>query len=198
MTLTRPFRLLAFVLCVVALPASNALAGKKSASPPSVSSLSPLALRVGDTLTIRGRRFLPGEKRNSVSFKHDGSPPVVVKSGAATRTQLKVVVPAKLAKYFAVAGTRPSRFRVRVGTGRSMNGYTPLKRSPLIGGQAPAAAVGGLNQLDGTDDGCDTDGVVDGIEGDDGTLAVDAPGAATLTDPCALVGDDPSLDDDGG
>jgi IPT/TIG domain-containing protein len=200
MTLTRPLRLLACVLCVVALPASNALAGKRSASPPpSVSSLSPLALRVGDTLTIRGHRFLPGAKRNSVSFKRDGMAPVVVKAGAATRTRLKVVVPAKLAKYFTAAagGVRASRFRVRVGSGHSTKGYTSLKRSPLIG-LAPGAAVGGPGQLDGTDDGCDTAGVVDGIEGDDGTLAVDAPAAAAVTDPCSLVGDDPSPADDGG
>jgi hypothetical protein len=200
MTLTRPLRLLAVVLCLVALPASNALAGKRSAPPPpSVSSLSPLALRVGDTLTIRGHRFLPGTKRNSVSFKRDGMAPVVVKAGAATRTRLKVVVPAKLAKYFTAAagGVRASRFRVRVGSGRSTKGYTSLKRSPLIG-LAPGAAVGGLGQLDGTDDGCDTAGVVDGIEGDDGTLAVDAPAAAAVTDPCSLVGDDPSPADDGG
>jgi hypothetical protein len=197
MTLTRPLRLLALVLCVVALPASTALAGKKSAPPPSVSSLSPLALRVGDTLTIRGHRFLPGTKRNSVSFKRDGRPPVVVKAGAATRTQLKVVVPAKLAKDFTVAGggVRASRFRVRVGPGGSAKGYTPLKRSPLIG-LAPGAAVGGLGELDGANDGCDTDGVVDGIEGDDGTLAVDPP-AADVTGPCTLVGDDPSPGDAG-
>jgi hypothetical protein len=200
MTLTRPLRLLALVLCAVALPASNALAGKKVASPPpSVSSLSPLALRVGDTLTIRGHRFIPGKKHNSVSFKRDGSPAVVVKAGSATRTRLKVVVPRTLAKYFTVAagGVRPSRFRVRVGTGGSTKGYTSLKRSPLIGGLAPSAAVGGPDQVDGTDDGCDTDGVVDGIEGDDGALAVDTPAAASVTDPCSLVGEDPGPDDDG-
>lgn len=199
MTLTRPLRLLVLALCVVAVPASTALAGKKSA-PPSVSSLSPLALRVGDTLTIRGHRFVPGKKSNSVSFKRDGKPPVVVKAGAATRTRLKVVVPATLAKYFAVAGggSRPSRFRVRVGAGRSTHGYTSLKHSPLIGLARSSAAVGGLGQLDGTDDGCDTAGVVDGVEGDDGTIAIDAPAIAGIADPCSLVGDDPTSADDGG
>lgn len=196
MTLTRPLRLLALVLCVVAVPASTALAGKKSPPPPSVSSLSPLALRVGDTLTIRGHRFVPGKKSNSVSFKRDGKPPIVVKAGAATRTRLKVVVPATLAKYFTVAGGA-SRFRVRVGTGHSTKGYTSLKHSPLIG-LASSAAVGGLGQLDGTDDGCDTGGVIDGVEGDDGTLAVDAPAVASIADPCSLVGDDPTSADDGG
>jgi hypothetical protein len=190
MTLSRPFRLLALVLCVAALPASNALAGKRSAPPPSVSSLSPLALRVGDTLTIRGHRFIPGKKHNSVSFKRDGSPAIVVKAGPATRTRLKVVVPATLAKYFTIAGggVQPSRFRVRVGAGRSSTGYTPLKRSPLIG-LPSSTAVDGLDGLGGTDDGCDTGGVIDGIEGDDGTAAEDAPEAGSDTDPCSLDGD---------
>jgi hypothetical protein len=184
MILSRPLRLLALVLCVVALPASSALAGKKSAPPPpSVSSLSPLALRVGDTLTIRGHRFIPGKKHNTVSFKRDGSPAVVVKAGDATRTKLKVVVPAKLAKYFTVAAgaVRPSRFRVRVGAGRSSKGYTPLKRSPLIG-LPPTAAVGVPDQLDETDD---------------GTLADDRPDGASDTDQCAVDDGDEDLDDDG-
>jgi hypothetical protein len=188
---TCPLRLLALALCIVALPASTALAGKKNgAPPPSVSSLSPLALRVGDTLTIRGHHFLPGKKRNSVAFKRDGSPAVVVKAGEATRTRLKVVVPASLAKYLVAAGgaIRPSRFRVRVGAGRSAKGYTALKRSPLI---APLpAATDGLDPLDGTDDGCDTGGVIEGIEGDDGSLTADAPDTASVTDPCSLGGDD--------
>jgi hypothetical protein len=199
MIFSRRFRLLALVLCIVALPASSALAGKKSPPSPSVSSLSPLALRVGDTLTIRGHRFVPGKKHNTVSFKRDGSPAVVVKAGEATRTRLKVVVPAKLAKYFTVAGgaARPSRFRVRVGSGRSSKGYTPLKRSPVIGLPLSAGKDDGVDQLDETDEGCDTGGVVDGIEDDDGTVAGDMPEAASDTDQCSYDDSDENLDDDG-
>jgi hypothetical protein len=104
MILPRRFRLLVLVLCVVALPASSALAGRKTAARPSVSSLSPPALAVGDTLTVRGHNFLPGKKRNSVVFKHAGSPEVTVKAAQATRTRMRVVVPAALAKYLTVAG----------------------------------------------------------------------------------------------
>jgi hypothetical protein len=198
MILTRPLRPLALVLCVLALPAANALAGKKHASSPSVSSLAPPALRVGDTLTIRGHNFLPGKQRNSVAFKRDGSPAVSVKSAAATRTRLKVVVPAKLATYLAIAGgvARPSRFRVRVVAGHSSSsGYTALKRSPLI---VPAGvAAGPLAPLDGPDAGCDSGGVVEGVEGDDGTIDSNVLDVPPGIDPCSLDGGGDAPGDDG-
>jgi IPT/TIG domain len=194
MTLMRSFGLLALVLCVGALPASSALAGKKS-SRPSVSSLAPLTVAVGDTLTIRGRNFIPGKKRNSVSFKRDGSPAVTVKAAQATRTRMKVVVPARLAKYLTVSGgvARPSRFRVRVvAGGASSKGYTAPKRSPVII-PAPAAAAG-PDELVEPDDGCDTGGVVEGVEGDVGAIAGDLLDA--LADTCSLdAGDDTPVDD---
>jgi hypothetical protein len=200
MILTRPFRLLVLVLCVLALPASSALAGKKRAPAPSVSSLAPLALHVGDTLTIRGHNFLPGRKRDSVTFKRDGSPAVTVKAAEATRTRMKVVVPAKLARYLAPGGgaAKPSRFRVRVVAGRSSSsGYTALKRSPLIVPAGDAAAAP-TDQLDGLDAGCDTSGVIEGVEGDDGTIDSDVLDAAPVpaTDPCSSdgEGDDPGAD----
>lgn len=205
MIVTRPLRLTALILCLVALPASTALAGKKrGASAPSISSLNPLTLRVGDTLTIRGHHFLPGRKHNRVAFKRAGGPAIVVKAGEATKTRLKVIVPAALAKQLSLAGggTRRSRFRVRVRAGRFATGYTPLKRSPLIG---PAlTATDEVEQLDGTDDGCEEafaidlgdDGAVgiDGIEGDEGGFAEDA---ADAVGPCSPDPGDDDLGDDG-
>jgi hypothetical protein len=199
MTFTCRVRLLALVLCVAAVPASSALAGKKAASPPSVTSLAPLTLRVGDTLTIRGANFVPGKKRDKVTFKRDGAPAVTVKATEATRTRLKVVVPAALAKYLtSVAGgaVRAARFRVRVLAGRAASkGYTALKSSPVVvPANVPLAALGQLGTLD---DPCaiDTGGVIDGVEGDAGTTSyVSDPAAAPL--PCSVdtSQDDPSVD----
>lgn len=194
MILPRRLRLLVLVLCVAALPASSALAGKKAASRPSVSSLSPPALRVGDTLTVRGRNFLPGKKRNSVVFKHDGSPEVTVRAAQATRTQMQVVVPATLAKYLAVPGgvSKPVRFRVRVVAGRSTSkGFTTLKRSPVI--VPPHAAAGNTQPLDVPQDGCDTGGIVEDVTGDPDTLGSDVLPAEP--DACSAdAGGDPSID----
>jgi hypothetical protein len=186
MSFPRRFRLLAFVLCVAALPASNALAGKKPASRPTVSSLAPPALRVGDTLTIRGHNFLPGKKRNSVVFKRDRSPAVIVKAARATRTRMSVVVPPTLAKYFTVAGgiAQPARFRVRVVAGRSTSkAFTALKRSPVIAPPHGAVGAGDAEQLDVPQDGCDTGGIIEQIAGADDTVASDVPAAEP--DSCA-------------
>jgi hypothetical protein len=197
MIFPRRFRLLAFVLCVVALPATNALAGKKASSRPTVDSLAPPALRVGDTLTIRGHNFVPGRKRNSVVFKHDGSPAVTVKAAEATRTQMKVVVPPALAKYLAVAGgaAKPARFRVRVVAGRSTSkGFTALNRSPVI--VPPRAAAGGdPGQLDAPPDGCDTGGIVEDVTGDADTLGSDLQPAEP--DPCSADASGDGLGDGG-
>jgi hypothetical protein len=193
MILPRRFRLLVLVLCVAALPASSALAGRKTAARPSVSSLSPPALAVGDTLTVRGRNFLPGKKRNSVVFKHDGGPEVTVKAAQATRTRMQVVVPATLAKYLTVAGgaARPARFRVRVVAGRSTSkGFTTLRRSPVI--VPPQAGAGDAEELDTPQDGCDAGGAVHDVTGDPDTLARDILPAEE--DPCYGGGD---VGDDG-
>jgi hypothetical protein len=176
--------LLVFVLCLAALPASSALAGRKAASRPTVSSLSPPALAVGDALTIRGHNFLTGRKRNSVVFKHDGSPAVTVKAAQATRTRMTVIVPATLAKYLTVAGgvAKPARFRVRIVAGRSASkGFTALKRSPVI---VPQGAAGGdADETDVTQDGCDTGGLVEDAAGDPDELGSDVLPAEA--DPCS-------------
>jgi hypothetical protein len=198
MFVVRRVPLLALVFCVLAVLASSALAGKKGASPPSVTSLTPLALRVGDTLTIRGRNFVPGKKRDKVTFKRDGGPAVTVKAAEATRTRLKVVVPVALAKYVTATGgaARAVRFRVRVVAGRAASkGYTALKSSPVIVPANVPAAV--LDQLGALDDSCgiDTGGAIEGIEGDAGT-ASDVSDPAAATDPCSLdaTQDDLSVD----
>jgi hypothetical protein len=196
MILPRRFRLLVLVLCVAALPASSALAGRKTAARPSVSSLSPPALAIGDTLTVRGHDFLPGRKRNSVVFKHAGSPEVTVKAAQATRTRMRVVVPAALAKYLTVAGgvAKPARFRVRVVAGRSTSkGFTTLKRSPVI--VPPQAGAGEAQEPDTLEDGCDAGGVVEDVTGDPDTVASDI--LPIEEDPCYGDGGDDDLGDDG-
>ena len=196
MILPRRFRLLVFVLCVAALPASNALAGKKAASRPSVSSLAPPALRVGDTLTVRGRNFLPGKRRNSVVFKRDGSPEVTVKAARATRTRMTVVVPAALAKYLTVGGVaKPARFRVRVVAGRTTSkAFTALKRSPVIV-PSQGAAPDDPAALDEPQDGCDTGGIIEDITGDDDTLGSGVQPADP--DPCSADSGGDVAGDDG-
>ena len=139
MTCSRWIRLLALGLIgLIALPAAGALGAAKKRKPtpiPSIASVVPLKLGVGDVLTIRGRNFVPGKDRNTVVFKRDGGRAVFVRAGRATRTTIKVRVPAKLERYFSrKTGTASAtRFRVRVLARRFGRRFTSPKLSPMIG-----------------------------------------------------------------
>jgi IPT/TIG domain-containing protein len=176
MILLRSFRLLAVAaLCLAALPAASALSARRAA--PVISSVGPKDVSVGDTLTIRGRNFLAGAKRNTVVFTRDHGPAVSVKAGRATRKKIEVVVPDSLAI------TRSTRFGVRVRA----RGSSALKRKVLI---APAASV-----LD--DDACALQELQDALDSADSTVVVgEVPDDVVTPDACADDGGDDSADDD--
>jgi hypothetical protein len=174
MILLRSFRLLALAtLCLAALPAASALSARRSATAPVISSVGPKDVSVGDTLTIRGRNFLAGAKRNTVVFTRDHGPAVSVKAGRATRKKIEVVVPASLAI------TRSTRFGVRVRA----RGSSALKRKVLI---APAAEA--------LDDACALQELADALDAADTTVVVgddaDTADDVVTPDACDDGGDD--------
>jgi len=224
----RSFRLLTFgLVCVATLPASSAIGATKKKSParPTITSVAPLKLGVGDMLTIRGKSFLVGKKRNTVAFKRDGGPAVFVKADEATSTRLKVVVPATLTRQLKQVGgkTQSTRFRIRILARRFAKSYTAIKLSPMIGpanvlaGDAPAAAPGVATPERTTSPApapaigpapgvtapgavapadCDGDGVADSADGDDDNdLLSDALEAAIKTEPCAKDSDGDAMED---
>src|SRR3954463_14694825 len=73
-----------------------------AATPPKVTSVAPLKLKIGDRMTIRGKGFLAGKNRNTVIFKATGARAVFVKAETATKTKLVVKVPVKLASFLKV------------------------------------------------------------------------------------------------
>ncbi len=173
--LSRPVVALCALACLAALPVAGASAATKKSKLPKISSVAPMKLGVGDMLTIRGTNFRPGTRRNSVVFKRAGSRAVFVKAGQATRTRIKVRVPASLTQYLPQLAGKPSaaRFRLRVLAARFSRGYTPAGKSPTIG-PANASTPGagpGINpvtpppSLDPPD--CDGDGTPDATDGDD-------------------------------
>jgi hypothetical protein len=136
--------LFAALLCLAALPASSALAAKPAK--PVVSSVGPLNVHVGDTLTIRGRGFLAGPKADSVAFRSGSAKAISVRAATATATRLTVVVPAGVAKSFKVAGgvAQPTRFAVRVRAKGMSKWYKARRLSALI---VPADGAGGAGTL---------------------------------------------------
>jgi len=142
----RPLSVLVLsLLGVAALPTSGALAGGGAAKP-TITSVTSGTVRVGDTLTIRGRNFVPGKRRNSVAFRRSGHS-VSVKAATATRTKLTVIVPAVLVDDLSVAGgvAKPTRFSIRVRARQLSPWYSQRKRSALIGPGTGGRGHGGAN-----------------------------------------------------
>jgi hypothetical protein len=111
-----------------------------AATAPKVTKVTPLKLKIGDKLTIRGKGFLAGKNRNTVVFKASGARAVFVKAQSATTTKLVVKVPAKLAPFLKVSAGQATatRFQLRVLARKLSPSYTPRGKSPVI---APALAT---------------------------------------------------------
>jgi len=126
-------------LCLVALAAIPA-ATASGASYPTITTIAPMRVNVGDTMTISGRNYVPGPNKNTVVFKRDGKPAVFVKADRATATRLTLVVPEKLTRFLAKTGG-PAKFRVRVLARRFGRSFTAPKKSPTVGPRAGAVTA---------------------------------------------------------
>ena len=117
------------LLSVCALLAVVPAAANAATTPPKVTSVAPLKLKIGDRLTIRGKGFLAGKNRNTVLFKATGSRAVFVKAETATTTKLVVKVPAKLLAFLKVKSGQSvaTTFQLRVLAKRLSPAYTPTK-----------------------------------------------------------------------
>ena len=189
----------AFAAALVALAASalagaaapSAHAAKKKA--PVIKKVSPLDVAIGERLTIRGRHFVSGRKRNSVVFKRKGARAVFVKADVSTKKMMRVTVPLSVQKQFVVKAGNPvpTRFRLRVLARKFGKKFTNLKHSPLISGpRPPQAAV-----PDGDGD-CDSDGTKNKFDGDDDNdLLDDVTEKAIGLDGCKLDTDGDGVED---
>jgi hypothetical protein len=152
-----------------------ATAGAKTHAP-TIKSISPRVLNVGDRLTIHGKYFRRGRHKDTVVFQRDGARAVFVKADLATSKLIYVTVPAKVGKTLAVkAGARVrTRFHLRIMTTRLGQKYRSSRVSPLIGpkvvspvpGQGtpvisrpPAPTAAGAD--------CDGDGLKNAVDTDD-------------------------------
>lgn len=120
------------VLCALAALTGTAVARSRS---PVITSVSPMRLGVGDTLTIKGKYFIPGRNRNFVVFQRVRARAVFVRADRATSTKITLVVPAKLIPFLARRGGSSvyTRFSLRVLARRLGPAVTSRRLSPLIG-----------------------------------------------------------------
>jgi hypothetical protein len=158
--------LLTLTLCAALPLAGPAAADAKTKKPsihPTISSVSPKSVGIGNALTIKGRNYLAGRGRTTVIFKRSGRKAVFVKAGLSTRKKLTVVVPEKLRPQLIRSGaaTLPTKFRVRILARRMGKKYTSLNASPTI---LPAKLESGPPPAPPD---CDNDRIPNGDESDD-------------------------------
>jgi hypothetical protein len=195
----RPALLIVALAAVLAVPASASAA--TTSAPPTIRTVKPLELNVGEKITLTGTGFIAGANKNTVVFKRDGKPALFVKAAKATATRLVVDVPVKLAPFLGSRGgvKVATRFRLRVLSRRFGARYTTDKLSPRISppfagttvAADAAAAVAAAAPPD-----CDHDGIPDAVDpDDDNDLLTDDQEAWLGSNPCSADSDGDGVSD---
>jgi IPT/TIG domain len=107
---------------------------------PTVSSISPRKVSIGQKLTVKGAHFRAGKGKSSVVFYRSGKPVLFAKADTATTTALVVTVPDKAADLLADrnGGKVATQLRLRVVGARMGKAWTKNSRSPIV---SPAKSV---------------------------------------------------------
>jgi hypothetical protein len=139
---------------------------KPKSTAPTVSSVSPMKLKVGEKLTVMGKNFIPGAGKTRVLFVRRGGGAAFARAEKATKTKLVVTVPAQLDK---VLGGKSARVQLRV-LGKKFGTLSATNKSPIV---SPAAGSGDPGTPDPGDTGparpagdCDKDGIPNSAETD--------------------------------
>ncbi len=140
----RPIALLLSLAALLALavPASAPAKAKKAKNLPVITKVTPMRLKVGSTVTIRGRNFSSKRGRNTVVFRSPGGRSAFVKPVRASRTKLVAKVPGSVRKLLSRNSTR---FKLRVLSARKFSKWTSRRLSPVLVGLAggPGGGSGG-------------------------------------------------------
>jgi hypothetical protein len=192
-------RRLAIALCAAGSAAALVPAAAPAATPaPTITFFSPRQAEIGTVVTVRGRHYIPGVRRTSlVLLPPSGGPAIFVKADSATRTRLKVRVPARLLSHLTSADgeLQRTRFRLRVVARRAGERFTPARSSLTV--IPPANSPGSPAPTDpALPQDCDGDGQLDGADqNDDGDLLSDAQESSIGTQLCNADSDGDGLED---
>lgn len=178
-------RRISYLACAVAAVAALAPAGAAAAPPaPTIEFFTPRTAKIGDTVTVSGRNYLPGRGRTTLVFLSSGGPAVFVKADSATSRRLKVRLPARLLSHFDVAESgelKRTVFQLRVVARRAGERFTPRRISLAVLPPANSTAPGtpgpgpdqGLPQPEPKPADCDGDGITDDNDPNDDTDLLD-------------------------
>lgn len=132
----RSLRSLSLVLAVASLlaPAVTHAASKKKPVYPTISSIAPRKLMIGEKLTIKGAHLSAGKVKSSVAFYRAGKPVVFVKADSATSTKVVVTVSTKVGNLLAQRDGLgvPTQLRLRVVAKKMSKSWTKNSRSPVV------------------------------------------------------------------
>jgi hypothetical protein len=176
--------LVAAALGLVPSTAGAATSTSAAASAPTITRVTPMRVRVGAVLTIRGRNFKAVRTRNTVIFRAPDGRTAFAKPRRASRTRLVVAVPPAVARLVTLG--KATRFKLRVLAGK-FSRYTSRRLSPVV--VSASGAGGGTGGGDG--------GVVTGCAAEDydGDLLSNALEAQLKLDPCLSDTDGDSVED---
>ncbi|MEA2429633.1 MAG: hypothetical protein QOI19_106 [Thermoleophilaceae bacterium] len=178
------------VLCLGALAsallASAAPASAAKTAEPVIKSFSPMKLKVGEKLTIKGKYFLAGKAKTRIFFVRGRGGAAFAPSDGGTTTKLTVTLPAQLDK---VLKGKASRIQIRV-LAKRFGKLTAASKSPLVSPAGAGGTGGGSGQKTcmpgdkalATND-SDKDGLNDALE------------VSVATDPCAADTDKDGVPD---
>ena len=192
----RLLRTLSLSACLLALLAPAAAAASKV---PTIRSVSPKKVSVGEKLVLRGKNFLPGKGKSRVYFLRGRGKLAWAKAESASKTRLVVTVPDTIVEHLtrSGAGFAYTRFQLRV-LGKKFGKPTAPRRSPLITAAAPVDTGGGTGGPTNAPDGdCDADGTKNSVEtDDDNDIVIDTTEEQTTkTDPCDNDTDGDGIED---
>lgn len=137
----RILRSLSFALVAAGLlaPAAADAATTKTVYP-TVSSISPRKVAIGQKLIVKGAHFRAGKGKSSVVFYRSGKPVIFAKAESATSSKIVVTVPAKAADLLAEHnGSKiATQLRLRIVGAKMGKAWTKNSRSPIV---SPAKSV---------------------------------------------------------
>src|SRR5215213_6864886 len=166
--------LLALVALAALVAAPGAFAKKSAKKPPAISKVSPMRVKVGGTLTIKGRNFKPKARQNTVIFRASNGRSAFVKPRRASRSKLVLTVTERVARLLTVKSSaqQPTRLKLRVLAGK-FSAFTSKRLSPVVVGLSS-----------GSDDGGGSSNVCEDDSDHDNDLLSNSLEKSLGTDPC--------------
>jgi hypothetical protein len=134
------------VLCLGALSSALLVASAPASAAtqlPVIKSISPMKLKVGEKLTLKGQYFLGGKGKTRIFFVRGRGGAAFAKSDSGTTTKLVVTLPAQLDN---VLKGKTARIQIRV-LAKKFGKLTAASKSPLV---SPSGGTGGGGTGGGT------------------------------------------------